>query len=216
MKKHFGIYLTVGVFIITLVLMIMYGDTIERLAGYMSGMNMVSYIAYVLVLIIAVVAMPVTVMPLIPVAASLLGPFATALLSIVGWTVGGAIAFLIARYVARPIIERFVSLKRVDELAAQIPHETRFLTIVLLRLTLPVDLVSYALGLSKSIGFFEYVAATFVGVIWFSFAFAYMGDALLNKNIVLLIEIGAVSVLVFTIGWLLIARRRKKNTDSKK
>ncbi len=210
LRSFLVVYLPALIFIGTLWLLTTHADLVALLSSYMSGMDIVSYLSYVAILTLAVVAMPVTVMPLIPVAASLLGPLPTALLSIVGWTLGAGLSFLIARYVGRPVIERFVSFEKLDSIAARIPHDARFVTIILLRLTLPVDLVSYALGFSRSIGFWEYISATCLGVIWFSFAFAYMGDALLNKNSILLIEIGAASVLVFTACWLWLVHKRKQ------
>lgn len=208
-SRFLGIYLPALIFILTVWFLITQADLVGVLTGYMSGMNAVSYVTYVAILTLAVVAMPVTVMPLIPVAATILGPLMTAILSVIGWTLGGGISFLIARYLGRPAIERFVSFEKLDRITDSIPQDARFISIILLRLTLPVDLVSYALGFSKSIGFLEYIVATFIGVIWFSFAFAYMGDALLNQNIILLIELGAASLLVFTLCWILITKKRK-------
>jgi len=212
-SRFLGVYLPAVIFILTVWFLTAQSDLVGVLAGYMSGMNVVSYVTYVAILTLAVVAMPVTVMPLIPVAATLLGPLPTAILSVIGWTLGGGISFLVARYIGRPVIERFVSFEKLDSITESIPQDTRFISIILLRLTLPVDLVSYALGFSRSIGFLEYIVATFIGVIWFSFAFAYMGDALLNQNIILLIEVGAASLLVFTVCWLLLAKKRKAKSS---
>ena len=174
---------------------------IEYFRELLSGMNAVSYVAYVFILTAAVVFMPLTVMPLIPVAAGVLGPLATALLSIVGWTLGSAIAFLISRYLGRPVLEKFMQLETLDRVLEQIPKKTHFWFIVLLRLTLPVDIVSYALGLTKSLSFVSYIAATFVGVIWFSFAFAYMGDAFFKGETIVFVELTLASIAVFFIGW---------------
>ena len=190
-----------------------YAPVVDGLTGLISGMNTLSYLVYVLLLTTAVVLMPVTVMPLIPLATALMGPLPTALLSIVGWTLGGVIAFLISRLIGRPFLKHFISLEKIDALAAQFPSDTRFLMIVLLRMTLPVDVASYALGLTTSIGVLEYTAATFVGVIWFSFAFAYLGDALLTGNMPLLIEISGASLLVFITGWYLLRQSKLKSKN---
>ena len=104
------------------------------------------------------------------------------------------------------MLSRFVSLEKLDSLVELFPKDTRFLVVVLLRLTLPVDLVSYALGLTKTLGFVEYSLGTLVGVTWFSFAFAYLGDALLSGNMPLLIELGGASLVIFLTGWYLLRR----------
>ena len=206
--KWLTLYLPALGFIAMCVVLVFWQTPIEALTSNISGMNTISYVTYVLLLTVAVVLMPVTVMPLIPLASAVMGPFATALLSIIGWTLGAVIAFALSRRFGRPIIGRFISLEKIDAVAERFPKDTRFLMIVLLRLTIPVDIASYALGLSTSIGLLEYTLATFVGVIWFSFAFAYLGDALLTGNTALLIEIGGVSTLVFVTGWYFL---RKKN-----
>lgn len=179
------------------------------LTALLSGMGPAAYIAFVLLLVLAVVFAPLTVMPLIPMAAMTLGPLATALLSIVGWTLGAVISFLIARYVGRPFFARFVSLDAIDAFTASLPPRTRFLAIVLVRLTTPVDIASYALGLAKGIGLIEYTLATAIGVTWFSFAFAYLGEALIEGNMLLLTQLGIASALVFGgAGYLLKKRSR--------
>jgi uncharacterized membrane protein YdjX (TVP38/TMEM64 family) len=177
---------------------------IELFKETLSGLNAVSYIVYVLILTAAVVFMPLTVMPIIPVAAAVLGPFTTALLSIIGWSLGGAIAFLISRHLGRPFLEKFLNLQKLDDILERIPEKTHFWFIVLLRLTLPVDLVSYALGLTKSLSFTSYIAATVVGVCWFSFAFAYMGNAFFEGSVITLVGIVLASIGVFALGWYLL------------
>lgn len=202
-------YIPALMFVGMCVLLYFWDAPVFYLSSMIDGGTMTSYVIYTLLLIGAVVFMPVTVMPLIPMSAAVIGPFTTGVLSVIGWTVGGALAFLIARYLGRPIVQKFVSLEELDNVVASIPKETRFLSIVLLRLTLPVDLISYAIGISKSVGFWEYTLATLIGVSWFSFAFAYMGEALFERNISLLLSVGGVSLAVFIGGWY--ALRRSQN-----
>lgn len=198
-------------FVLVCTLLLLFTEPVAYMKTLVSGMNAVSYISYVLMLTLAIVLMPLTVMPLIPVASAVMGPFATALLSIVGWTLGGVLAFLIARYVGRPALERFVNLGTLDELTARIPQNSRFMVIVLLRLTLPVDIVSYAIGFTSSVSLLEYTLATLVGVTWFSFAFAYLGDALLTGNKPLLIELTGASLFIFFGAWLWLRRTHRRN-----
>lgn len=168
-------------------------------------------LVYVLILVVAVVVMPVTVMPLIPLASAMFGPFLTGVLSMIGWTIGGVIAFTIARYLGRPIIKYFISLEKLDQKVAHIPLKGRFLMLILLRITMPVDVISYAAGFSKAIGFWEFTLATVIGVSWFSFAFAYLGDALFEGNLLVLIEVGAISALVFILALLLVRQKYTQN-----
>lgn len=207
MRKALALYLPAILFVLSCIVIPLMNEPMELIKSSISGMNVVSYLAYTAILIAAVVFMPLTVMPLIPLATSIIGPLPTAILSVIGWTVGAMIAFLIARHLGRPILEKFVPLQKLDAIVDYFPDKAQFIFVVLLRLTLPVDLVSYALGLTKSLGFIEYSVATFIGVIWFSFAFAYLGEALLSGNMPLLIELGGLSLVIFVAGWYLLKRR---------
>lgn len=182
------------------------------LKTYLDASSGVGEIVYVFLLVLAVVLMPFAVMPLIPVAAATFGPLVTGLLSILGWSIGGMIAFMIARHWGRPLLSHFLPLEKLDRLVAMVPQRGQFLLIVLLRLTMPVDLVSYALGLSNRISFLWYTIATVVGVSWFSFAFAYLGEALYQGNLLLLIELAATSALVLIVAILVLRKKYfKKN-----
>lgn len=194
-------------FVAVCVVVALWDAPIHYLTALLSSMGVLSYVAFVLLLVLAVVFAPITVMPLIPMAAMILGPLATALLSIVGWTLGAVIAFLISRYFGRPVLIRFISLEKIDAFAETMQPRTRFWAIVLMRLALPVDLASYALGLAKSVGIVEYTLATAMGVTWFSFAFAYLGEALIERNVVLLLELAASSLLIFGSAWYLLKQR---------
>jgi len=174
----------------------------------LSGMNALSYLMYVLILTAAVVFMPLAVMPVIPLAAALFGPFMTAVLSIIGWSLGAAIAFLLARRLGRPLLQKYLPLEKLDQTLALFPPNTHFWFIIILRMTLPVDLVSYALGLTKSLSFTSYIVATIIGVSWFSFAFAYMGDAFFKGDLIVLFEIALASLAIFGIGWYILRAKR--------
>lgn len=209
--KQLSAYLGAASFIVACAIVAIWDAPIAYLTAMLSGMGAVSYISFVTLLVVAVVFMPLSVMPIIPLAASIMGPLTTAILSIIGWTIGSVIAFLIARHLGRPILERFVSLEKIDSFAESLPQDTRFLMIVLIRLTIPVDIASYALGLGTQISLLEYTAATVVGVAWFSFAFAYLGNALLTGNMPLLIGLGGISLLIFLGGLYWLKKRLNKS-----
>ena len=134
--------------------------------------------AYIIANIASIVIAPLTVLPLIPVASSIFGPSTSAILSIIGWTLGAMIAFLIARHAGRPILEKFASLDKIRKIEKYIPQDVHFFTILILRMLLPVDALSYALGFFSRIDFWKYSLATLIGVAPFSFIFAYAGGAI--------------------------------------
>lgn len=152
---------------------------------------------FVTCLAAAVVFLPLTAMPLIPMGSMVFGPLVTSLLSILGWTIGAVGAFLVSRYIARPVILRISDLDGLEKFIQNYTGKTRFILIVLLRLTVPVDIGSYALGLISSVRLLEYTLATLIGVTWFSFAFAYLGDNLINSNILGIVSIVSLSAIIF-------------------
>lgn len=209
MNSTFGVYLSLGLFLGACAVLVFWQTPVMYLRGLIIGHDVASYSVFVLLLVGATVFMPVSVLPLIHVVAPIFGPFLTGVLSIIGWTLGAAGAFGIARWCGRPLLERFMSLAKVDRAVAHISSETRFLTIVLLRMTLPVDIVSYALGLSRSVAFAPYIVATIIGVSYFSFAFAYLGDALFAKHTGFAALLGGGSLVLFLVCWAILIRHMR-------
>jgi len=132
---------------------------------------------YVVLLAASVVLLPFSSMPLLPLATRCFGVGLTALLSAAGWWAGCLIAFQIAR-LGRRYLERFTSLEAVDRLEGKVPEDVGFGGIVVLRMILPVDVVSFALGLLKRLRFRTYAVASLVGILPFSFVWSYAGGQL--------------------------------------
>jgi uncharacterized membrane protein YdjX (TVP38/TMEM64 family) len=154
----------------------------------------------------ATVIAPITVLPLVPVVAPIVGPFVTGCACAVGWTLGAVAAFLIARQGGRPLLERVVDMRALSAYESRIPDTAHFGLIVAFRLVIPVDLLSYALGLFSSVSLRTYASASGIGIIWFSFAFAYLGEALYTNDAVLFIVYGVLSAIIF-VGALWYVRR---------
>lgn len=164
---------------------------------------------FVVLEIVSIVIAPVSTVFLIPVAADILGPFLTAILSVVGWTIGSVLAFAIARRFGRPFLERFIEPKKLERYREYISSNTEFLTVLLLRVMFPVDVVSYAVGLFTVMSFRKYFWATVIGITPFSFIYAYGGEALLSRNYELLLIIFSGSA-IFLVGISLLLRKYRK------
>lgn len=114
---------------------------------------------------------------MLPLATRSYGVVPTALLSAAGWWAGCLIAFQIARF-GRRYLERVTSLEAVDRFEEKVPADIGFGGIVVLRMILPVDLVSFALGLFKRLRFLTYAAASLIGILPFAFVWSYAGGEL--------------------------------------
>jgi len=138
--------------------------------------NMIGMLIYLSISIIAIVIAPISTLPLLPVASTLWGWQTAGLLSIVGWAIGSLIAFILARKYGVPLIKKFISIEKITEIEKSIPKENVFWSIVFLRMVIPVDILSYALGLFSKIKTRPYFIATIIGITPFAFVFAYLGE----------------------------------------
>jgi len=125
-----------------------YGDILRQLIG---GSTVMGMNAYVVLIALSVIFAPLTTTPLIPFASTVFGFFPTAILSAVGWTLVALISFGIARQVGVTVIERIVPVARLHALEKFIPERHLFWSLILLRIAVPVDILSYALGLFSRI-----------------------------------------------------------------
>ncbi len=170
--------------------------------------NFIGMIIYTIIVILSIVIAPVSVMPLIPLASKLWGWPLAGLLSIIGWTIGAVIAFLLARKYGVPLVAKFIPMKKIYKLEKMIPENNLFLTIIFFRMVVPVDGLSYFLGLFSKISFKSYTLATIIGITPFAFVFAYAG----GLNIYYQLGALAIAFLIFIIAILIRNLQIKRNT----
>ncbi len=193
LKLSLGGILVLIVFILVSYLLQIYSDSFEHLMN----VGIPGMIIYVSIAIFATVVAPVSAMPLLPVAVYLWGPITAALLSIIGWTTGAVIAFLIARVYGVKLVKNFIPLEKIQYYENFIPKSQEFLGIVAMRLFLPVDILSYLLGLFSKIDVYTYTLATIIGVTPFAFVFAYIGTMPISFQIFSFIIGGIIFMIMF-------------------
>lgn len=148
-----------------------YSETLKGLIKFQGPSGM---LLYVLGAIVATVIAPLSFLPFLPVAVALWGSFAAAILSIIAWTTGAVIAFVLAQRYGHPLVHKIVNMEKIERFEKLIPPKNIFWSVVFMRIVLPVDLLSYALGLFTEMHFGLYVLATFVGIMPFAFIFSYI------------------------------------------
>lgn len=168
----FGIIVLVFLFVLASVFADKYQTQMQALV---SDDSVIGMGAYVLLTIFAVVIAPVSTLPLLPLASGMWGWVVAGVLSIVGWTIGGQIAFLLARRFGKPFLRKVISLEKLEKYEKRVPEENIFWTVVFLRMAVPVDVLSYALGLFSRMKSVPYFFATLIGVAPFALVFAYAG-----------------------------------------
>lgn len=113
-------------------------------------------------------------LPLVPLAALAWGPGWTALWLLVGWVIGSAASFVLGRRVRAWILRRFPSIARHADIDRLVHPRHRFASLVSLRMTFPVDVLSYALGLfSCRTTLVEVTLSTALGAAPFAWLFAW-------------------------------------------
>ncbi len=148
-----------------------FAPVLERAIGAAGTTGMALYV----LVIMGIVLIPfATTLPMIPVAVSVWGHVAAAGLTLLGWGVGAFIAFSIARRFGDAFRRRILVFQRVRELGSALPRQYYFWGTVLFGIIgMPVDMLSYALGLFTPIRPFRFLAATVIGLTPFAFFISY-------------------------------------------
>ncbi len=162
-------------------------------------------VLYAVVTILSVVIAPVSTLPLVPIASNLWGWGTCGFLNIASWTTGGYIAFQLGRRYGAPVIGRLVPMERVHRMERHIPKGEAFWTIVVLRIGMPVDLLSYALGIFSEIDTRRYLLVTILGVSPMAFVLAYLGTVSLSLQLLII----ALAAAIVSIIWFASARREQ-------
>lgn len=164
--------LVIGLFVLASFLAERFGVEIEQFVAIGGSLGVLGYIA---ITVLAVVIAPISTLPLLPVATTAWGWFLAGLYSVIGWSIGAQIAFMLARRYGRSFIQKFITVEKLTAIEGRISKRYLFVSVVLLRMTLPVDVLSYALGLFSQIKAVPYFLATLIGITPFAFIFAYAG-----------------------------------------
>ncbi len=153
---------------------------------------------YVFVEIVSIVIAPVTTLPILFIASNLWGWFVAGILNFIGWTIGSILAFLVARKYGVTIIKKFIPIKKVYEIQNKIPRKHFFWSVVLLRIIVPADILSYALGLFTKMSTRNYVLSTIIGIIPAAFIYSYLGAIPTEFLVIVLLIVG----ILIVAGWI--------------
>jgi len=203
-KKQFAAIFVIAVlFILSSYLSIHYGSYFQKLVAYK---NAEAAFIYILITTLDVILAPVvSTLPLLPVAAKIWGPFMAAIFTILGWFLGAWAAFSLSRIFGHEIICKFFRIKNEEKWRNRLPRENLFWLVVMARIFLPVDVLSYIIGLFTDMRLSAYLLATFIGITPFAFIFAYGAQ--------LPIDIQAMALAIFVILVILNYKFIKKGTQ---
>lgn len=170
-KELIGIAIVILFFAVAQYYARLYAADIQGMVG--TEDKTVGMIAYGSIAILAIVVAPISSLPLVPIAAAVWGSFATAVVTVIAWTAGSIIAFVLARVYGKRIIGKVVDMESMRKLESVIGERNLFTSTLLLRMIVPVDILSYALGLFSTIRIVPYSIATMIGIVPFILFFSY-------------------------------------------
>ena len=123
--------------------------------------------------VVAVLLPMLSNLPLVPLAVLAWGPGWTALLLLGGWVLGAALSFALGRHAQAQIQRRVPWVQRYTDVDRLIHSRHRLASLILLRMTFPVDVLSYALGMfSRRTSGFDNALSTAIGAAPFAVVFA--------------------------------------------
>ena len=170
-KSLLGILFIVALFIIVSYFVRQNSELVKTFIGD----GIAGILIYILTVIVAIVVAPISMVPFIPIASTIWGWFYAAVFSIIGWSLGAFAVFFISRKFGVPLVRKFVSFEKINKIEGKIPAEDLFFSIILLRMIIPVDVLSYAISLFTKVDFKTYASATIIGITPFAFVFSYLG-----------------------------------------
>ncbi|AKM83769.1 TPA: hypothetical protein DCZ46_00315 [Candidatus Campbellbacteria bacterium] len=172
-------------FVVLTIVFFFWQAPMDYFSKFVVDNSILSIFVFIFLMVLSTVFEPLVILPIVPAVGVLLGQFETAIYSIIGWFIGSAIAFWIARGFGRPILMKFISEKDVVKYHKYLPEDIGFWWVVFLRMVIPVDVISYLIGLLTNMKMGKYLLASFIGIIPFSFIFAYGYKIVLFDNVFL-------------------------------
>lgn len=164
--------LAVALFVLGVLAARHWADAVEAAA---TSHGLLAVVLFVATSAIAVLLPVLTNLPLVPFAALAWGPWWTAALLLLGWVLGAVASFALARSASAFVAGRFPSVRRHADIDRLIDPRHRLLSLVMLRMTFPVDVLSYALGLfSRQTRARDNALSTTIGGAPFALLFAFV------------------------------------------
>lgn len=159
-------------------------------------------VIFVATSVVAVLVPVLSNLALVPLAVLAWGPAWTALLLLLGWVIGAAASFALGRHARPVILRRFPSVNRHANVDRLIHPGHRLGSLILLRMTFPVDVLSYALGMfSRHTSWAGNAISTAVGAAPFAVLFSLFPA--LSPLTQLLVFLGCALVFVVYTLWIL-------------
>jgi uncharacterized membrane protein YdjX (TVP38/TMEM64 family) len=143
---------------------------------------------------------------LVPVAVHSWGKLVCAFLLWLGWILGGACAYGIARFWGRPVVSRLASARLLARYEERVSRHTPLGLVLLFQLAVPSEIPGYVLGLARY-GLRRYLLVLALAELPYAVGTVYLGESLLEQRSLVFLGLGALAIL-FSVWALSVLRRR--------
>lgn len=203
----FGLW-ALGLFVLGLALAEHFQAPLLR---YVEHWKLLGEFVFVLSSALAVLLPAASNLALLPLAVAAWGPLPAAGWLLLGWTLGSVLAFALAR-TARPFVLRhWPGVAQVADVERLVHQQHRLFSLVVLRMSFPVDVLSHALGLfGRHTTAGEVGLSTALGAAPFALLFAYVPTLPLAMQALVLV----LSALAFVAHACWVQRRARARGDA--
>lgn len=172
------------------------------------GYPVLGSLLFVLLAAVSAMFAFVSIAILVPVAVYVWGEPLSMLLLWVGWIMGGAAAYGIARLLGRRVVHWLTAASALDRLEHRLRPDTPFSLILLFQLGLPSEIPGYVLGLAQY-PFGRYLLALAIVELPYTVATIVLGAGVVGANGGLVLAIG-LSAIVLSVGAFYLLRKRMR------
>lgn len=147
----------------------------------------------------------------LPVAIGVWGKGITFALLLTGWIIGNIISYLIGKYAGYPLVKKFIPEKKIEKYKnLYLEGDAGFGIVFLSRFILPSEIPGYLLGILRY-RFWPYFLATVLSEAPYALIAVYAIDAVLKRDIILLLCWGALWAFCALFLVSLIRKKIQKN-----
>ncbi len=148
---------------------------------------------------------------LLPAALQTWSPPVCAALLWLGWILGGAVAYGVARYLGRPAIRALASTKALGRYETVVSAKSSFGLVLLFQLAVPSEIPGYVFGLAR-LPFARFIGALALAELPYAAVTVYAGSAFMERRFVPLVMLMAATGLIGVGAFRLLRRRAQEES----
>jgi uncharacterized membrane protein YdjX (TVP38/TMEM64 family) len=126
-----------------------------------------------------------------------------------GWMLGGACAYGLARYWGRPVVRRLTSDSMLTRYEERLSRHAPFGLVLLFQLAVPSEIPGYVLGLARY-GLRRYLLVLAIAELPYAVGTVYLGASFLEQRPLVLVGLGVFGILFGV--WAIHTLRRRLGT----